>query len=37
MGPHINRRTVDSLRAAGLTVMKEQNVHSDWVKLIVAI
>lgn len=37
MGPHINRRTVESLKAAGLTVIQEDNIHSDWVKLIVAV
>ena len=36
MGPHINRATVESLRAAGLAVIREENLHSDWVKLIVA-
>lgn len=36
MGPHINRATVENLKAAGLAVMREENLHSDWVKLIVA-
>ncbi len=36
MGPHINRRTLDSMRAAGLVIEHEENVHSDWVKLVVA-
>ena len=36
MGPHINRATVESLKAAGLTVVREENLHADWVKLIVA-
>lgn len=36
MGPHINRTTVESVKAAGLAVVREENLHSDWVKLIVA-
>lgn len=36
MGPHINRNTVESLRAAGLAVVREENLHSGWVKFIVA-
>lgn len=36
MGPHINRRTLDNVRKAGLERMEERNVFSDWVKLIVA-
>lgn len=36
MGPHINRRTLDNLRAAGLVVVEEWNVFSHWVKVIVA-
>lgn len=36
MGPHINRATVESLKAAGLTVMREENLYSGWVKFIVA-
>jgi ubiquinone/menaquinone biosynthesis C-methylase UbiE len=35
-GPHINRRTVENIRAAGLTIEAEQNLFSDIVKLIVA-
>lgn len=36
MGPHINRRTLESMRAAGLVIEREENVHSNWVKLVVA-
>lgn len=36
MGPHINRRTLDSMRAAGLVIEHEENMHSNWVKLVVA-
>ena len=36
LGPHINRRTVDNVRAAGLSVAHETNLFSDIVKLIVA-
>lgn len=36
VGPHINRRTVDNVRAAGFHVETEQNLWSDIVKLIVA-
>ena len=35
-GPHINRRTVDNVRAAGFTIELEQNLWSDILKLIVA-
>jgi ubiquinone/menaquinone biosynthesis C-methylase UbiE len=35
-GPHINRRTVDNVRAAGFTIEVEQNLWSDVLKLIVA-
>lgn len=35
-GPHINRRTVDNVRAAGFAVETEQNLWSDILKLIVA-
>jgi ubiquinone/menaquinone biosynthesis C-methylase UbiE len=35
MGPHINRRTMENIRGAGLQVLEEQNVFSDWVKVIV--
>lgn len=36
LGPHINRRTVDNIGAAGLTIEVEQNLLSDIVKLIIA-
>lgn len=36
IGPHINRRTLESMRAAGLVIESEENMHSDWVKLMVA-
>jgi ubiquinone/menaquinone biosynthesis C-methylase UbiE len=36
MGPHINRRTLDNIRKAGLVVVEAQNVFSDWIKVIVA-
>ena len=36
MGPHINRRTLDNIRRAGLAVVEERNVFSDWIKVIVA-
>lgn len=35
-GPHINRRTVENIRAAGLHIEREENLLSDIVKLIVA-
>lgn len=35
-GPHINRRTIENIRAAGLAIEREENVFSDFVKLIVA-
>jgi len=35
-GPHINRRTVDNVGAAGFTIELEQNLWSDILKLIVA-
>lgn len=35
-GPHINRRTVENIRAAGFTIELEQNLWSDILKLIVA-
>ena len=35
-GPHINRRTVDNIRDAGLTIESEDNLFSDILKLIVA-
>lgn len=36
MGLHINRRTLDSIKKAGLTIIREENIFSDWVKLVVA-
>ena len=36
MGPHINRRTLDNIRRAGLVVVEERTVFSDWIKVIVA-
>lgn len=36
MGPHINRRTLDTIRMAGLVVEEERNVFSLWIKVIVA-
>ena len=36
MGPHINRRTLDNIRRAGLVVVEGRNVFSDWIKVIVA-
>ncbi|MDP3937682.1 MAG: class I SAM-dependent methyltransferase [Deltaproteobacteria bacterium] len=36
MGPHVNRRTLDTIREAGLILVEERNVFSDWIKLIVA-
>ena len=35
-GPHINRRTVENIRAAGFTIETEQNLWSDILKLVVA-
>jgi ubiquinone/menaquinone biosynthesis C-methylase UbiE len=35
-GPHVNRRTVDNVRAAGLAIEGEENLLWDIVKLIVA-
>lgn len=35
-GPHINRHTVENIRAAGLQIEREENLLSDIVKLIVA-
>ena len=34
MGPHINRRTLDNIRRAGLVVVEERHVFSDWIKVI---
>lgn len=35
-GPHINRRTMDTIRAVGFAVEREDNVVSDVLKLVVA-
>ena len=36
MGSHINRRTLDNIRAAGLLLEEDRNIFSDWIKVIVA-
>jgi hypothetical protein len=36
MGPHINRRTLENVRRAGLQPVEERNAFSDWVKVVVA-
>ena len=36
MGPHINRRTLENIREAGLRLVEERNVFSDWIKVVVA-
>lgn len=36
LGPHINRRTLENLRRAGLQPVEERNLFSDWVKVILA-
>jgi len=36
MGPHLNRRTLDTVQQAGLVVVEERRVFSDWIKIIVA-
>jgi ubiquinone/menaquinone biosynthesis C-methylase UbiE len=36
MGPHINRRTLENVRKAGLRLVEERDVFSDWVKVVVA-
>jgi ubiquinone/menaquinone biosynthesis C-methylase UbiE len=36
MGPHINRRTLENVRKAGLQLVEDRRVFSDWVKVIVA-
>jgi ubiquinone/menaquinone biosynthesis C-methylase UbiE len=36
MGPHINRRTLENIRKAGLQLAEERNVFSDWVKVVVS-
>ena len=35
-GPHINRRTVDNIRAAGFAIEREDNLPSGVLKLVVA-
>jgi ubiquinone/menaquinone biosynthesis C-methylase UbiE len=35
-GPHINRRTMETIRAAGFVVEREDNLMSDVLKLVVA-
>lgn len=35
-GPHINRQTMDTIRAAGFVVEREDNLMSDVLKLVVA-
>lgn len=35
-GPHINRRTMDTIRQAGFVVEREDNLMSDILKLVVA-
>jgi len=35
-GPHINRRTMETIRAAGFVVEREENLMSDVFKLVVA-
>lgn len=35
-GPHVNRRTVENIRAAGFAVEREQDLFSDILKLVVA-
>ncbi|MBY0493346.1 MAG: class I SAM-dependent methyltransferase [Cyanobacteria bacterium] len=35
-GPHINRRTLDNINAAGFAVERDENLLSDVVKLVVA-
>lgn len=37
MGPHINRQTLGSVKGAGFTIVKEEDLFSDWVKFIVAL
>jgi len=36
MGPHINRRTLNNIREAGLLPVEERNVFSNWIKIVVA-
>lgn len=35
-GPHINRRTVENIRAAGFVIEREENLVGDVLKLVVA-
>lgn len=37
MGPHINRQTIGSVKEAGFTIVKEEDLFSDWVKFIVTL
>jgi ubiquinone/menaquinone biosynthesis C-methylase UbiE len=37
MGPHINRRTLNNIREAGLLPVEERNVFSNWIKVIAAL
>lgn len=34
-GPHINRRTLENVRSAGLVTVEERRIVSDWVKIII--
>jgi ubiquinone/menaquinone biosynthesis C-methylase UbiE len=36
LGPHIDRRTVENMRLAGLTILSEENVIGSVLKLVVA-
>ncbi len=36
LGPHINRRTVETVQRAGLRLAGTRDIFSDWVKLILA-
>jgi ubiquinone/menaquinone biosynthesis C-methylase UbiE len=36
MGPHINRRTLETVERAGLAISEARDIFSDWVKLVVA-
>jgi len=36
LGPHVNRRTVENMRLAGLTICSEENVVGSILKLVVA-
>ena len=37
MGPEINRRTADNVRAAGFQLTREYNIYLDMVKLFEAV